>query len=337
MAVGTKYQALSQLPGFALALALALLMNRRTQPASTSTTPGSALWPAGRAVAVFVVFGCCWYVRNAYISGDPLHPMGADVFGYWLWDAGDLAGQRADVARFRHHLPIELIPALLFPVLWRRHKPEQLSLAVVGLVGLATWYLTSRYDRYLLATYPFLALMSAAVVLNLGSRLLPARARSALRTVGGGNGPKALRILAFALFASLLIRSVANSWETVCFTRECVDRVHALRLASFAATREVPGFGQLKLYQYGLENERYILGDHVVGDWFGPYRYRRIIEASGDAVAVRQELRRMGLDSILVNRRRAPFNKLGANGSLAPVFEKLYEDDNVALYRIAGE
>ena len=33
-----------------------------------------------------------------------------------------------------------------------------------ALAGLAAWYLSSRYDRYLLPTYPFLAMLSAAVI-----------------------------------------------------------------------------------------------------------------------------------------------------------------------------
>lgn len=337
MAMGTKYQALSQLPGFTLALLLAMWLRAKPAPPAAPFTGRAALWPAARALAVFVVFGCYWYVRNWWVSGDPLHPLGADVFGYWLWDAGDLAGQREDVARFRHHIPIELVPALAFVFLPGKRKPEELSLLVIALAGLATWYLTSRYDRYFLATYPLMAILSAQVMLATAGRLLPARVLGALRSAGGGSGLKALRILGFALFASVMIRSVANGWDTVCFTWTCVDRVHAQRLASFAASRQLPGFWQLRLYQYGLENERYYLGERVPGDFFGPYRYRTILESRGSAAVAKQELQRMGLDSILVNQKRWPFNELGASGSLAPEFDTLYRDENVAIYRIADD
>jgi hypothetical protein len=335
MAIGTKYQALSQLPGFALALLLALAIRWKSGGSGSSFAQRVALWPALRAITVFVVFGGYWYARNWWISGDPLHPMGADFFGYWLWDAEDLAGQRGDIVRHRHHVPFELLPALLFVVFPRVRKPEELTLVAVALAGLATWYLTSGYERYLLATYPFLAILSAHVVVTAAARLLPGRAREALQSAGGANGRKALRILGFALFAAAMIRSAAHDWDRACFTYACVDRVHAQHLASFAASRAVPGFWQLKLYQYGLENERYYLGERVPGDFFGPYRYRPILRSRGDAGMVRQELQRMGLDSILINRRRPYFKELGADGSLASEFDKLYEDDNVALYRIA--
>jgi hypothetical protein len=319
MAAGTKYQALAQLPAFALVL---LVAARRAW-----------LRPAVQAGLLFLLFGCWWYLRNWLISGDPVHPLGAEWFGYWLWDAQDLAGQYADIDRFRDHLPIELVPALGFLALRQRRDPAITSLLIVALAGLAAWYLSSRYDRYLLPTYPFLAMLSAQVIVVVGRRLGSGRLAGSLGKMKHGRGGVILRASALALVVAVLVRTVGAKWDEICFTRACVDRVHAQRLATPAVARAVAGFADLKLYQLGLEDELFVMGENAAGDWFGPYRYREVLALENDAVALRRHLRELGRDSLLVSRERAPFDEFSRNFSYRPAFEKVYEDPRVTLYR----
>jgi hypothetical protein len=323
IAAGTKYQALAQLPAFALALIFA---SRRH-------------WarPAARAAAVFLLFGSWWYLRNWLVSGDPVHPLGAELFGYWLWDEADLAGQVADIGRFRHHLPPELIPALGFLALRRRRDPVLRSLLIVALAGLAAWYLTSRYDRYLLPTYPFLAMLSAAVITIAGRRLAAHRRFQSLTSTARVRAPWVLRLTAIAVIAAVLVRTIGGKWDEICFSQACVDRVHAQRFASPAAASAVPGFANLKLYQLGLENELYLMGDDTAGDWFGPYRYREVLALADDAAALRTHLRELGRDSLLINRERPPFSEFSQQFSPSDGFAKLHQDQRVTLYRIIGD
>ena len=37
-----------------------------------------------------LIFGSWWYIRAWVVSGDPIHPLGGNIFGYFLWDARDL-------------------------------------------------------------------------------------------------------------------------------------------------------------------------------------------------------------------------------------------------------
>jgi hypothetical protein len=85
VAVGIKYQGLFYLPVFVL---LALAVERR--PAAVA-----------RAAIVFISVGSYWYLRNFWISGDPIHPIGGRLFGFWLWNPDDLAGQYGDLDRVR--------------------------------------------------------------------------------------------------------------------------------------------------------------------------------------------------------------------------------------------
>jgi hypothetical protein len=322
-AAGTKYQALTQLPAFALALIFAGRPN--------------ALRNAGRAAAVFLLFGSWWFLRSWLVSGDPFHPLGAELFGYWLWDEGDLAGQMADIGRYRHHLPIELVPAFGFLALGRRRDPALRSLLIVALAGLAAWYLTSRYDRYLLPTYPFLAMLSAAVLVLAGRRLADLRLTRSLASMAGDRAPRMIRLAAFAVFVAALVWTIEGKWAEICFHQACVNRVHAEQFASPAVGREVPGFADLNLFQLGLENEIYLMGDDTAGDWFGPYRYREVLARVDDAAALRDHLRRLGRDSLLVNRERPPFSEFGRRFEPTDAFETLHEDQRVTLYRIVED
>jgi hypothetical protein len=316
MAVGIKYQGLLQLPAFGLALIIA---------------SRGAVTPLAKAVALFLVFGSWWYVRNWLISGDPVHPVGAPWFGYWLWDEADLAGQYADFERFRHHLPLALLPALAFAVLPGKRTAREVTLLVLGLAGLAAWYLTSRYDRYLIPSIPFLAILSSEVIVQAAGRMGSGRIGRSLRSMAGR------RVFHYAGLALLVLAAgltVRKQWSETCFTEACIDRVYSAELLSYPVADNVPGLGQLKLYQFGLENELYTLPDGTAGDWFGPYRYRDIYERLGDPPALGEHLQRLDRDSILVNRAQDYFGRFPDSAELSEYFEVLYEDERVSLYRL---
>lgn len=313
-AVGTRYQALILTPGFVLAVILA--------------RPPAKL--ALQALLLCAVLASGWYLRNLWIAGDPLHPLGGPVFGYWLWDAADLAEQHADLARHRDHLPWYLLPALAAPLLASRRQPAQRSLLVLALTGLALWYLTSSYPRYLLPVYPFLALASAQVIRAALARL-PAGWQESAR---GLTRSKWVGLAGLLLLLAVLVPSIAHDRNKICFSRDCVERVWARRLLSPAARAALPDFDELHLYQFGLEQERYLLGRNVVGDWFGPYRYRALFDLQDDLPALRRHLESLGVDSLLINRRREPFAGVGEKWSQSQEFETLYADDGVLLLRL---
>lgn len=53
-----------------------------------------------RAFRPLLIYGGCaalwglwWYIRNVLATGNPVHPFAPDIFGYYLWDEGDLKRQ----------------------------------------------------------------------------------------------------------------------------------------------------------------------------------------------------------------------------------------------------
>src|SRR5690606_19440635 len=67
-----------------------------------------------------VIAGSWWYVRSYLVSGDPAQPAGAAIFGFFLWNEGDLALQNAEqamhgVARNPLMWPAALLEAGVLP------------------------------------------------------------------------------------------------------------------------------------------------------------------------------------------------------------------------------
>lgn len=318
MAAGTKYQALALLPVFGLMLLAHTRSPRR-------------LFAYALVVALF---GSWWYVRNYMISGDPVHPLGGGIFGYWIWNEFDLEGVREHLSRINDSLPVYLYPALLSWVFARRQGSVYRAMVFFALSGLAFWFFTTRYERYLVPIYPFLALLSLYTVWTAISRWVPAR----LQNTGGEQpsassmGPK--QWVPLLLLALVSLRVGWNEFEDACFTPACIERTLTEQTATYRLWREVPAFGELRLFQYGFENEIYYLG-RPLGDWRGAYRYEHVTSMGSDAAALKDYLEGLSLDALLVSKQREPFYQVLQDPEIHNYFDTLYANDQLVLLKIA--
>jgi hypothetical protein len=316
IAAGIKYQALPVLPAFAVMLLV---------------TTRSARRPLGFA-AILVLFGTWWYIRNLLISGDPFHPFGGPLFGYWIWDRFDLEGVKEHFSRINDPLPAYLWPAMLSIFFMRRDRAVINATVFYGLFGLAFWWFTTHYERYLIPVFPFLALLSAHTCIEAVkygmARIWPDRANAP-----AGDKTKTPYRLLPALGLVLLVMVMSyREIEDACFSEACIERELTARTATYRLWQEVPGFGRLSLYQHGFEDEIYYLG-RPLGDWRGRYRYQAIFNLDKDAASLREHLLQLGRDSILVNRQRAPFYAVLDDPALAESFETLYENEQLVLLK----
>ena len=145
LAAGSKYQALTFLPLVAL-----FVIRRERRP---------GVWAV--ALLCFLLPCIYWYARNAVMTGDPFNPIGARLFGFTNWNLADYKQQLDDV-RAHAALPSLLIwPVVLAPFsqAWRR-SPAVHAAIVFCAYSLVVWALTSRYPRYLTASFPLLALIA---------------------------------------------------------------------------------------------------------------------------------------------------------------------------------
>jgi hypothetical protein len=312
IAVGIKYQGLFFLPVFVV---LALVLERRARVV------------AG-AVLIFVLVGGYWYLRNYLLSGDPVHPVGGPLFGFWLWDARDLANQLDDLDRTRLWRHWVYLPALLAAAYWRRSSPSLRGLLLCAAGFLLVWYPGSGYWRYAVSVYPMLALLSAYVLVQLWS----ASALVALRAHLPWH-----RMIACSRVA-LLVLALAAAWQLL---RE-LDKVHpddgsrrhylAGKFAGYALVSSLPDVPGRVLYQLGFEDQIYYLSGVTIGDWFGPARYAEVMRRSRDAAALSKHLAWLGADTLLVNLEREPFSGLIWDPRMTDHFRLLAHNDSAALY-----
>ncbi|WP_398501405.1 ArnT family glycosyltransferase [Variovorax sp.] len=313
VAAGSKYQALIFLPLVAVFVAR---RERRPLP-----------WLA--ALALFLVPCIYWYARNYLQTGDPFNPIGARVFGFTNWNMADYTQQLADV-RDHANMPNGLFwPLLLVPFspLWR---PGPVRAAFVFCIySLVIWVATSRYPRYMMASFPLLALMAAVGWYTLlgwaGSfvrRRLPALARGRTPGVFGG-----LLMVVLAGFA------LAHSVRDV----RMISPTPASREAFLA--RHVPGYEVLshlranpvgRLYQVGLNDSIYFAPNPVWGDIFGPFRYSDYLYLPADQLARKLASQQFG--SIVIQTALAPY--VHTKPDFDKYFSLIVEKDGVKAYRI---
>jgi len=261
LAAGSKYQALTFLP-----LAAWFVVRRERRP---------AVWVAG--LVCFLLPCVYWYARNAVMTGDPFNPIGAKVFGFTNWNLADYKNQVDDV-RAHAALPNFLIwPVVLAPLslAWRR-SPAVHAAIVFCAYSLLVWALTSRYPRYMTASFPLLALVAV-----LGWQVLLGWIAGALRRLLPANGRTGWPLRAGGIAAGLFLAVLAAvSFRHTTSELAKVSPGPAEREAFLRAN--VPGYAVMnhvrehvtgRVYQIALSEAIYYGPNPIWGDTLGPWRY----------------------------------------------------------------
>tara|TARA_A100000171_G_C2131453_1_gene147034 strand:+ start:621 stop:2432 length:1812 start_codon:yes stop_codon:yes gene_type:complete len=312
MAVGIKYQGLFYLPVF---IVLALVLERRVK-----VVVG--------AVLVFVLAGGYWYLRNYLLSGDPVHPLGGPIFGFWLWDARDLANQIDDVDRAELWQHWVYLPALFTLLFWRRSSLFLRGMFICATAYLAIWYVGSGYWRYAVSVYPMLALLTAWVMGQFWSKVHSASLWGRLpRASLGRVAIPALIILALA--SSLELRKGLAGLHP---SGESRAEYLSDKFAGYALVSSITQLPDVTLYQLGFENQIYYLSSRTIGDWFGPARYADVMALSRDAPALSRHLAELGADMFLVNLDPRHLPPLDWDPEMEKFFKLLGRSDKAVLY-----
>jgi len=263
------------------------------------------------AVCVF------WYARSAWVTGDPIHPAGGAVFGYYLWTPQDLHSQVAEQAT--HGVPkqwknfadgllrvdaIFLLAALMIPLFgWGRRRPWVMLWLMVALLVLF-WFWISQVSRYLMPVLPLGALLALAVVYQLFvwsvSRL------PAVRGAGAW----------FAVFSSMLMFVYVGVighklWlqPNMQAQREGRSEVVLLERAQTLQAQ----YGR-RVLNFGYENAFFFYSGQLVGDWFGQAAFTQASDCDS-ACSLRavpevvELMHRLGVRLVLIHAERFQFDK----------------------------
>lgn len=273
--------------------------------------------------AAVIVTGSWWYVRSFLISGDPVHPAGGNIFGYFLWDAADLLAQKQEQGA--HGVPPSslniwgalekagtLAWILAFATLaFRKLQIPMRCFQFFFFSYLVFWFFVTQVDRYLAPIYAVGTFLSWYVVYRIYLRT-PAKQFFDSRSRAG---QAQLSLLVMMLILAPLTwqryqkaELAMAEWQTTLESRAGYEIFSE-------ANKLIPRFGD-RILQIGFENAVYFFDGTVIGDWFGPGRYRNMLDCEGGSCGViapekmKLLMERFGAKMLAVSTARFPeFNK----------------------------
>jgi hypothetical protein len=290
------------------------------------------------ASAVSLATGAPWYVYVGWETGNPVFPFLGGVLGFGPWSAADLAAQMNEMRShgigrsllaaltlpfrlaflqrpFFPEVPVSPFPWVgLLPAAWVARRDPQLRRWVLIVVGyVACWFLGIQIYRYLLPALPLLALAGGVAT----AELIPTRRRWLAPVVAG-------LLIAFSAQWALTELWHRGAPPTTEEARAAwlAARMPAHRAVRFAASAAAGA----RLYQLELDEYVVCAGPDVVGDWFGPWRYARLLDRVHDADAFVTELAATGA-RWLVARADIPV-------PAHPRLPKRYADESAAVYQL---
>ncbi len=266
--------------------------------------------------ALVLLTGCGWYVRSFWVSGDPIHPAGGNVFGHYLWNAADLLSQKQEQST--HGVPPTLgnflagldkagvslwLLALLGLALPRVTRSLRL-LQLVFAAYLAFWFFVSQVDRYLAPVYGLGMFLCAYTLCRFARWLtfVPVPSERVRARAGA---------LALGLVLLPLARDHYHGAQTRMANRQAELQSRPGYPLFAQASNLAPQFGP-RLVQLGFENAVYFFDGVVIGDWFGTGRYGQMIEcgANGCGALPPQAMRSLlqGFDArmLIISTARFP-------------------------------
>lgn len=261
----------------ALLLGLYVLLGRRD-------------WGAALTYGITTIaFGSWWYVRSAIISGDPIHPMGGNIFGYFLWNAGDLLYQQQVQGSYEvernllslwpvlHHIAALLWVLAFLSGIYARQNTGLQAIYAAYLGYFLFWIIATRVERYLAPAFAAASFLAVYFIYRAALSRLRGILMSWREWSGNPQLPAALSLLLLVPAAAYLhIRSryAMADWS------ETLQRRVGYTLFE-QANKLSPVFGR-RLVQVGFENDVYFFNGTVIGDWFGVARYSTMMKCSVD-------------------------------------------------------
>ncbi|HJQ39780.1 MAG TPA: glycosyltransferase family 39 protein [Thermoanaerobaculia bacterium] len=306
MAAATKYHGLFFVAWFAVAI----LVTRARSAAAFA--------------AALLVVGAPWYLRIAAWTGNPLFPYFTSLFGANDWglnlDASRHLGSLTVPARnpdewvlLNSHNVRLWILALAPPAIAGLFLDRRLRVPFAAAVAyaIAVWSLDT---RFLIVTLPLFALgASVAVAAAVRQNRIVLAIAGALVLVGG----HAANIRFDVRYLGPIPRT---SGERHAFLQR--------QIAAYAAQRVIAGSGGAgkTIYALRCENAAYFWRGRYLGDWFGPYRYDRVVPFIGQPDRFAQILRGFGAEYLLVCD--------AYSGPLPNGLELLFTTPKARVYRI---
>ncbi len=343
LAIGTKYLGWLYLP-----ILLLILLMQRTKV----------------RLLLLYVFVCLlvaapWYVRNIWISGNPLHPFLQNWFGYWLWTADDIARQHADLlvrhgidrsfgnfiklpwymtaGIFSKHGNIHVFVAIGTVLAWfclfsKKHR----LLAIFVVANIVFWFFTSQISRYLLAVIPLLGLITA-LTLVMAVQAVWVKFNSLWKRNWMFRWPKKTMLILSILVIALGIRTniryfnKLDKYQYIAVNQQTWDNL-LLKNPDYQllhAANQNQAKGTLK---FGFVYANYYAEHPIKGDWFGLVNMIEIVHSVNDDKDLVKKMKALNTDHVLVDFSFSFFKQFDDKLKDSPLFYIVAENPKGRLY-----
>ena len=318
VAVGSKYQTLSFLPLFSLALLI-----RERKPATLLMV-----------LACLIIPSIYWYARNGIMTGDPFNPIGGKLFGFTDWNLGDYKYQFEDLKRNIGWPHWAFWPALLTPFIKKFRDMHSMRVAMIFCAySLIIWIITSHYPRYLMPVYPLLALLAGCgwqwIFSNGFSSIAPLRKVKLHIHLHPRIQRTGWATILTMLSITLIIVSARN-WNGIGSTDATREAILYKKISGYPVLSYIRKNSIREIYQFGLEDAIYYAPNPIWGDHFGPGRYRDFSSLKPAELAFK--LKKSGFRNILIHTTR--WSQIDSQIDFNLYFLKIYQYGDVKLYRI---
>jgi len=293
--------------------AFGLGMSMGTKYVGIVFTPLLGLWVLfhNRSFATFLryalvtaFFGLSWYIRNAWISGNPIHPLAGDLFGYYIWSANDVAAHNNMIFGIERSftnflampfylmikpgyfkcdfggLSILAMPFFITPLLFTFLDRSVRVPIVIVWAYIIYWFISIQMVRYLMPILPIMAMISSVVIVRVAA-FLDKRIKQTnnFRNTGYINALIILLFIIGFIVTNNNRRDIDTFLESIKYARmnnKEIEHFLADHNQGYELMQHANKHLELKrqpIYQLGFENAVYFYDGVVMGDWFGPARY----------------------------------------------------------------
>jgi 4-amino-4-deoxy-L-arabinose transferase-like glycosyltransferase len=284
--------------------------------------------------AVATLVAAPWYLYVWHSTGNPVWPFAGSWLGLGPWSPADLAAQMSEMRSHGAHGLVDVLrlpwrltlgqralspETAVSPFLWaalatvvftaRRDATVRRWTAII-VAFLAYWFVTPQVYRYLVPILPLVALTGAVSLALLVGERRYARAITALFLLPG------------LIWGVVELRGRGLPPATPAAQEAWL----AARMPAYRGVRRAATGGG-RVYQLGLEDYVLYAGD-AVGELFGPWRYDRLLALKDAPQAFVDELAKMDVRWLVVQRFREPAMRVPAH----PRLVLRQEDAGSAVY-----
>jgi hypothetical protein len=233
-----------------------------------------------------LILGSGWYLRNFLLSSNPFHPIGSDLFGFFIWNKDDLISANSEqsihgVSKVFYNIPYSLFRAKatfliisvvvsIYALLIREKNIFVKYISYFFILYLFFWFYVTQVNRFLSPIWAlgiFLGILGCSLYLKNFFNKSP--------TLNYHSNKIKFFIILAILFSLLKNFHWYSKEEWNSKLNEQPGYIIFTKLNSMNIKNK-------HIVQIGLENAIYYSNDILIGEWYGYGRYSQFLDCQNN-------------------------------------------------------